>query len=232
MAYLLWRRRLPWSWALDGCARRLCPGGGALSSYSCCVTAVRRPRHRRSSRLISDGARAAGWTALPRKSFAGYVGLFRRRLPRRMDADTQRPRSVLNYTMLAIPVAAAHLCAGGNRRCRFAACGGTRRRRSMSSSCVARWRLPQTFVIACHLQLWPLRRDRVADGRLPALLLAADRDRATRRAIAHRRDRSAALAQCLARVLDCRTGRVPAARRAARLSARHSSNFRLHRKSS
>jgi hypothetical protein len=55
--------------------------------------------------LITDGARAAGWTSLPRKSFPEYLLYF-------IDgfvADWMPllgPRSALNYAMLIIPVVA------------------------------------------------------------------------------------------------------------------------------
>ena len=47
MAYLLWRWRLPWSWALAAAAVFVLAAAPIWNS--CCATAVRRRRHRRSS---------------------------------------------------------------------------------------------------------------------------------------------------------------------------------------
>ena len=77
--------------------------------------------------LIADGAHAAGWADLPRKSFADYLAYF----VGAFVADwmpTLGARSAFNYAMLVIPaaalvcaacryraVAAPHLAAAGNR---------------------------------------------------------------------------------------------------------------------
>jgi hypothetical protein len=107
MAYLLWRRRLPWSWALIALAVFVV----AAAPYLEFIQRYGSPTPETPAQLalISDGARAAGWTALPHKSFPGYVGyfvvaFFAEWMP------TLNDRSVLNYAMLVIPAAAA-ICA-------------------------------------------------------------------------------------------------------------------------
>ena len=107
MAYLLWRRRLPWSWALAAAAVFVL----AAAPYLEFMLRYGSPTPETPAQLalISDGARAAGWTALPRKSFAGYAGYFVAAFLAEW-MPTLSDRNVLNYTMLAIPVAAV-ICA-------------------------------------------------------------------------------------------------------------------------
>jgi len=107
MAYLMWRRRLPWSWALAAIAIFVL----AAAPYLEFMLRYGSPTPETPAQLalIRDGARAAGWTALPRKSFPGYavyfiVAFIAEWMPTLSD------RSVLNYAMLIVPVAAL-ICA-------------------------------------------------------------------------------------------------------------------------
>jgi hypothetical protein len=70
--------------------------------------------------LITDGARAAGWANLPRKSFPEYLWYFigafvADRMP------PLGPRSALNYAMLIIPVGGDRLRLCRRRLCAAAA---------------------------------------------------------------------------------------------------------------
>jgi hypothetical protein len=103
IAYLLWRRRLPWSWAMAA----VFAFAIAAAPYAIYIVQYGSPTPQTPAQiaLIADGARAAGWTDLPRQSFHGYlvyfVGAF--------IADwmpTLGGRSAFNYAMLIIPVAA------------------------------------------------------------------------------------------------------------------------------
>ena len=103
IAYLIWHKRLSRLWA-----------GAAMIAFAIAaapylIYAVHygspTPETPAQIALISDGARAAGWSSLPRKTFPEYlfyfVGAF--------VADWMPalgPRSSLNYAMLIIPVAA------------------------------------------------------------------------------------------------------------------------------
>ena len=107
MAYLLWRRRLPWSWALAAAAVFLLAAAPYLEFIL--LYGSPTPETPAQLALISDGARAAGWTALPRKSFTGYVGYFVVAFIAEW-MPTLSDRSALNYAMLIIPVAAV-ICA-------------------------------------------------------------------------------------------------------------------------
>ena len=103
MTYLLWRRRLSWWWiaaALAALSLAALPYFEFIASYGSAT-----PQTPAQVALIADGARTAGWTDLPRRSFPGYlvyfVGAF--------IADwmpTLQPRNVCNYAMLVIPAAA------------------------------------------------------------------------------------------------------------------------------
>ncbi len=82
--------------------------------------------------LIADGARAAGWADLPRKSFPAYLALF----VVAFIADwmpTLGARSTFNYAMLAIPVA-AFACAVAGVAC---ALERLRRRRETTRDVIA-----------------------------------------------------------------------------------------------
>jgi hypothetical protein len=103
MAYLLWRGRLRWSWTLAAL------GVLALAAAPYVIYFIQygspTPETPAQIALLQDGARAAGWADLPRKSFAAYIAYF----VVAFVADwmpTLGARSALNYAMLAIPVAA------------------------------------------------------------------------------------------------------------------------------
>jgi hypothetical protein len=103
IAYLLWRRRLSWS-ALMPIALAF-----ALAAAPYIIYAVQygspTPQTPAQIALLEDGARTAGWADLPRKSFASYVVYF----VIAFIADWMPAlgeRNVLQYSMLAIPVAA------------------------------------------------------------------------------------------------------------------------------
>jgi hypothetical protein len=103
IAYLLWHRRLSWLWA---CAAMLV-FAVAATPYLIYAAHYGSPTPETPSQiaLLTDGARVAGWSSLPRKTFPEYlfyfIGAF--------VADWMPalgPRSSLNYAMLIIPVAA------------------------------------------------------------------------------------------------------------------------------
>jgi hypothetical protein len=103
IAYLLWRRRLGWS-ALMPIALAF-----ALAAAPYIIFAVQygspTPQTPAQIALLQDGARSAGWADLPRKSFAAYIVYF----VIAFVADWMPAlgeRNVLQYSMLAIPVAA------------------------------------------------------------------------------------------------------------------------------
>ena len=103
IAYLLWRQRLSWS-ALMPIALAF-----ALAAAPYIIYAVQygspTPQTPAQIALLQDGARTAGWADLPRKSFPAYIVYFiiafvADWMPALGD------RNVLQYSMLAIPVAA------------------------------------------------------------------------------------------------------------------------------
>ena len=103
IAYLLWRQRLSWS-ALMPIALAF-----ALAAAPYIIYAVQygspTPQTPAQIALLQDGARTAGWADLPRKSFPAYIVYF----VIAFVADwmpTLGDRNVLQYSMLAIPVAA------------------------------------------------------------------------------------------------------------------------------
>jgi hypothetical protein len=103
IAYLLWRQRLSWS-ALMPIALAL-----ALAAAPYIIYAVQygspTPQTPAQIALLQDGARTAGWADLPRKSFPAYIVYF----VIAFVADWMPAlgdRNVLQYSMLAIPVAA------------------------------------------------------------------------------------------------------------------------------
>ena len=107
MAYMLWRQRLPWPWMVAAVLMI------ALAAEPYLEYMVRygspTPQTPAQIALIADGARTAGWTDLPRKSFPGYAVYF----IAAFVADwvpTLGTRSTFNYAMLVVPVAAL-LCA-------------------------------------------------------------------------------------------------------------------------
>jgi len=110
IAYLVWRRRLPWSYTIVA----VFAFALAAAPYAIYTLQYGSPTPQTPAQLalIAEGARAAGWTELPRKSFSGYlvyfVGAF--------IADwmpTLGARSAFNDAMLAIPVAALALAFAG-----------------------------------------------------------------------------------------------------------------------
>ena len=103
IAYLLWRQRLSWS-ALMPIALVF-----ALAAAPYIIYAVQygspTPQTPAQIALLEDGARTAGWADLPRKSFPAYIVYF----VIAFVADWMPAlgeRNVLQYSMLAIPVAA------------------------------------------------------------------------------------------------------------------------------
>ena len=103
LAYLLWRGRLPWRWVIAAAIAFVL----AAAPYLLFIAQYGSPTPDTPAQiaLIENGARAAGWADLPRKSFAGYAAYF----VVAFVADwmpTLAARSVFNYAMLAIPVAA------------------------------------------------------------------------------------------------------------------------------
>jgi hypothetical protein len=110
LAWLAWRGRLPWRWALAAAIALAI----AAAPYLIFIAQYGSPTPDTPAQaaLIADGARAAGWTDLPRKSFLAYAAYFTFAFVIDwMPALT--PRSAFNYAMLAIPVAAlGGACAG------------------------------------------------------------------------------------------------------------------------
>ncbi len=108
VAYLLWRRRLPWRWTFALVIALLI----AAAPYGDFVLRYGSPTPETPAQLalIADGARAAGWADLPRKSFPAYAAYFVVAfIAEWMPA--LGGRSALNNAMLALPLAAL-LCAG------------------------------------------------------------------------------------------------------------------------
>jgi hypothetical protein len=129
-AYLAWRGRLRRGWAIAaGLAFAL-----AAAPYLIEVWQYGSPTPQTPAQvaLIADGARAAGWADLPRKSFPAYLALF----VVAFIADwmpTLGARSTFNYAMLAIPVA-AFACAVAGVAC---ALERLRRRRETTRDVIA-----------------------------------------------------------------------------------------------
>jgi hypothetical protein len=103
LAYLLWQKRLHWSWTVA----TLFAFALAAAPYVAFVIQYGSPTPAIPAQIafLTDGARALGWTDLPRKSFPGYLAYF-------IVAfvvgwmPTLGERGALNYAMLVIPVAA------------------------------------------------------------------------------------------------------------------------------
>jgi hypothetical protein len=103
IAYLMWRQRLSWS-ALMPIALAF-----ALAAAPYIIYAMQygspTPQTPAQIALLQDGARTAGWADLPRKSFPAYIAYFVIAFVSDwMPALGER--NVLQYSMLAIPVAA------------------------------------------------------------------------------------------------------------------------------
>jgi hypothetical protein len=103
IAYLLWRQRLRWSLLVPIAL------AFALAAAPYIVYAVQygspTPQTPAQIALLQDGARTTGWADLPRKSFPAYIVYF----VIAFVADWMPAlgeRNVLQYSMLAIPVAA------------------------------------------------------------------------------------------------------------------------------
>jgi hypothetical protein len=105
--YLLWRKRLRWAWLVPAALALAL----AAAPYVVYVAQYGSPTPNTPAQiaLLTDGARAAGWADLPRKSFPAYavyfVGAF---IADWMPALGER--NLFQYVMLALPVAAL-LCA-------------------------------------------------------------------------------------------------------------------------
>ncbi len=107
IAYLLWRKRLPWMWTMSVVLAFVLAATPYLEFFLQYGSPT--PDTPAQAALIADGARAAGWAGLPRQSFPGYLVYF----VAAFVADWMpalAARNALNYAMLAIPVAAL-LCA-------------------------------------------------------------------------------------------------------------------------
>jgi hypothetical protein len=103
IAYLMWRRRLRWSLLLPIALAF----AFAAAPYIIYVAQYGSPTPQTPAQiaLLQDGARTAGWADLPRKSFPAYIVYF----VIAFVADWMPAlggRNVLQYSMLAIPVAA------------------------------------------------------------------------------------------------------------------------------
>ena len=103
MVYLLWRRQVAWTWVFAaGFAIAI-----AALPYLIFIWQYGSPTPQTPAQiaLIADGARAAGWTDLPRKSFPGYliyfIGAFVADWMPALGA-----RSGFNYAMLVVPATA------------------------------------------------------------------------------------------------------------------------------
>ena len=103
IAYLMWRQRLSWSLLVPIAL------AFALAAAPYIIYAVQygspTPQTPAQIALLQDGARTAGWADLPRKSFPAYIVYF----VIAFVADWMPAlgeRNVLQYSMLAIPVAA------------------------------------------------------------------------------------------------------------------------------
>ncbi len=103
VAYLMWRQRLRWSLLVPiALAFAL-----AAAPYIIFVVQYGSPTPQTPAQiaLLADNARAAGWTDLPRNSFPGYcvyfiIAFIADWMPALGD------RNALQYSMLALPVAA------------------------------------------------------------------------------------------------------------------------------
>jgi len=102
IAYLIWRRRLAWPLLIAAAFAFAVAAAPYIMFYAQYGSLT--PQTPAQVALLADGARAAGWADLPRKSFAGYLGYF----VTAFVADWMPAlddRSLFQYAMLAIPVA-------------------------------------------------------------------------------------------------------------------------------
>jgi hypothetical protein len=110
IAYLLWRKRLSWTWTIAAVLTftlAAAPYFEFMLSYGSPT-----PETHGQIALLTDGARAAGWIDMPRKSFTAYLGYFVVAFVTDW-MPTLAPRNAFNYAMLAIPVAALACAAAG-----------------------------------------------------------------------------------------------------------------------
>jgi hypothetical protein len=109
-AYLIWRQRLRWTW-IAALTLALALAAAPYAEYILTYGSP-TPETPAQIALLSDGARAAGWADLPRKSFPGYlvyfVGAFVAGWVPALGA-----RTAVNYAMLVIPSAALVCALGG-----------------------------------------------------------------------------------------------------------------------
>jgi hypothetical protein len=110
VAFLIWRRRLAWPCAIAvalGLMLAAAPYAIYLAQYGSPT-----PETPAQAALIADGARAAGWSDLPRKSFPDYFGWFVTAFI--VDwMPTLGNRGAFNYAMLIVPVATLACAAAG-----------------------------------------------------------------------------------------------------------------------
>jgi hypothetical protein len=109
VAYMVWRRQLPWTRTLTGTSTCIIAVALvfalAAAPYIAFFLRYCSPTPETPARiaLLTDGARAAGWAELPRQSFPHYLVYF----AGAFVADwmpTLGARSDLNYAALVIPV--------------------------------------------------------------------------------------------------------------------------------
>lgn len=107
LVYLFWRKQLPWNWIVPAALAFAL----AASPYIVFLIQYGSPTPETPAQLglLAHGAQAAGWSELPRKSFSAYLLFFTVAFVTDW-MPALGARSVLNYAMLAIPVAAL-LCA-------------------------------------------------------------------------------------------------------------------------
>jgi hypothetical protein len=107
LAYLLWRRRLPWQWMFPVAAAALVAAAPYL--YFIARYGSPAPNTPALQAIVESGAQTAGWADAQRLSLPGYVAHFLAEFVTDW-MPTLAPRGALNYAMLAIPVLAM-LCA-------------------------------------------------------------------------------------------------------------------------
>ena len=103
ITYLIWRRRIAWPLLIAAAFAFVVAAAPYIIFYAQYGSPT--PQTPAQVALLADGARAAGWVDLPRKSFAGYLGYF----VTAFVADWMPAlddRSVFQYAMLAIPLSA------------------------------------------------------------------------------------------------------------------------------
>jgi len=108
VAYMLWHKRLPWTWAVAvafAFALAAMPYFIYIAQYGAPV-----PNTPAFIAFVDSESRDFGWTALPRRSLPDYFAYFIGELVASW-MPTLAKRNVFQYAMLAIPVAAIG-CAG------------------------------------------------------------------------------------------------------------------------